>query len=231
VITGLDKEYYADFMFGTETDTLDPEGVPVKETPLPDITAIIEKIKGFKGRIEQIPPDYSAVHVKGKRAYQIARRGESPDIPKRTVTVYEIDIKDYAAPVLTVSIRCSSGTYVRSIARDLGRACGSAAYVSRLRRTAVGPFSVKEAVSPDSFDPDSHLFSAIDFLQRLPEVHLVTIQPPREGMLKNGGRLHPDAFSPRPESDGIYAVQDTCRQFKSLIKRENGTIRYLFNYG
>ncbi len=231
VVTNLDKEYHAEFVFGRETDTLDPEGSTVKEMPIPGLNLIEKKINEFKGEITQIPPDYSAVHIDGERAYRIVRSGRKPDIPKRTVHINEIVIKDYAPPVLTIAIRCSSGTYVRSIARDLGRACASACYVSKLRRTAVGPFSISEAVPPEVFEPCTHLISAIDFLQRLPDVRLVTIQPESERLLKNGGRLHSEAFLPNIAKDGVYAVQNTCREFKSLITRENGKIRYLFNYG
>lgn len=146
LFTAFDKVYEADFTFGVETDTLDPTGRPVfsgsvpRESPAPWAA-------NFTGDLMQVPPDYSAVHVEGRRASDRVRSGQALDLPPRRVTVYSLDALRWESPVLTVRIHCSKGTYVRSIARDWGRASGSGAHVSRLRRLSVGPFSLPDGES------------------------------------------------------------------------------------
>ncbi len=155
--TALDKTYIAEFLFGAETETLDPEGAIVLSAPVPKLQAVQKALMQFTGTFEQVPPRYSAVHVNGKRAYREARQGHDIAIPGRMVTVHECTLLDWQRPYLTLRIRCSKGTYIRSIARDLGRSLDSAAHVTNLRRTAVGPFSVDDAAAPDALSEDSIL--------------------------------------------------------------------------
>ncbi|MBP1779515.1 MAG: truB, partial [candidate division NC10 bacterium] len=117
---GLDKSYRAVFVFGRSTATLDPEGEVVAEAEVPTLEAIMQARAAFLGRIQQVPPEYSAVHVGGKRAYRLARRGESPQLAARTVEILRFDIEGYQPPELQVRVDCSKGTYVRALARDLG---------------------------------------------------------------------------------------------------------------
>jgi tRNA pseudouridine55 synthase len=144
LFTAFDKVYEADFTFGTETATLDPEG-EVVFSGTPPHEALLSLANRFVGPLMQVPPDYSAVHVQGRRASDRVRDGQVLDLPPRPVTVYSLDILAWNSPVLTVRIHCSKGTYVRSIARDWGRASGHGAHVTRLRRLRVGPFGLPEA--------------------------------------------------------------------------------------
>ena len=163
-ITDFDKTYRVLFYFGKETDTLDPEGTVIGEKPLPVYADVVSAIRQLTGTIEQVPPVYSAVKQAGERLSDKIRRGEAVSVPPRTVTIYSIDIEEiFYAPepdtnrenpemsavrkVLgaVLCVRCSKGTYIRSLVRDIAHRCGSAAYVYALRRTAVGPFTLEQA--------------------------------------------------------------------------------------
>lgn len=150
-ITALDKEYRAVFVFGSSTDTLDPSGSVTVTAPLPREDVFRRSVAQFTGRILQRPPLFSAVHVDGRRASDCVRSGRSVDIPPRPVTVSEFEVvsvtTDASGGVLRAEVRivCSKGTYIRSLARDVGEACGSAAFVQHLRRTRVGCYSLDAA--------------------------------------------------------------------------------------
>lgn len=147
-----DKEYEAVFTLGATSDTDDVTGriTKTQNTNTKQFTKqkINKQLKHFLGPIKQIPPDYSAVKVKGKKLYEYARAGTSVgESPSRSVTIYAIDILQYAYPLLTLRIKCSTGTYIRSLARDLGNNLGAGAYVSSLRRTRIGHFDINNSVS------------------------------------------------------------------------------------
>lgn len=141
LFTAFDKVYEADFTFGVETDTLDPEGAVVLEGGVPD-DSVLGWTNRWVGPQLQIPPDYSAVHVNGQRASDRKRHGQSLELTPRLITIHSLDVLSWKSPILTVRIHCSKGTYVRSIARDWGRLAGFGAHVTRLRRTRVGPFEL-----------------------------------------------------------------------------------------
>lgn len=141
------KVYAAAVRFGAETTTDDREGPARREAPVPSIGAgeLDAALEAFRGDISQVPPDRSAVKVEGRRAYAIARAGTAVRLEPRTVRVERLEIASWSAPVLRLLIVCGSGTYVRSLARDIGRALGSAAHLGALRRLAVGALSVDGA--------------------------------------------------------------------------------------
>ena len=149
------KRYRATICFGASSTTDDLEGeLTPAEGSAPGRTAVEAAIEGFRGTIVQVPPAYSAVKVAGRRAYALARAGKTPEIAPRTVTIDRLEILAWDAadperPVAIVDVGCSAGTYVRALARDLGAALGSAAYLGALERTASGPFSVDDAVPLD----------------------------------------------------------------------------------
>jgi tRNA pseudouridine55 synthase len=188
---GMDKEYEATFVLGASSDTDDLTG---KITPIPfpippslvggSLGEGIEKkikeaMKKFVGEIEQIPPAYSAIKIKGKKMYEAAREGKPLEAKARTVTIFEYellktDFQHSTTPplhhsttpplhhsttpslhhsiTLKTRIHCSSGTYIRALARDLGRALGTGGYVSELRRTKIGDYKIEDAVPPPKFD-------------------------------------------------------------------------------
>ncbi|MDR0450825.1 MAG: tRNA pseudouridine(55) synthase TruB [Treponema sp.] len=143
--TRCDKEYEGIVRFGAETDTLDPEGAVVAEGPVPSREALEEALGLFRGDILQAPPAYSAIRVKGRRASELARAGEAPEMKKRPVKVYSLELRSWEPPLASLLIRCSSGTYIRSLARDIALAAGSRAHLAALRRKRVAGFSVEEA--------------------------------------------------------------------------------------
>ena len=149
---GLDKTYIAKIEFGKETDTLDPEGKIIDTKALPTFEEIEKKVKSYVGKIIQIPPVYSAVHIGGKRSYKLARQGQNVQPEGREVEIYRADIISYDAPFLTIELNVSKGTYIRSYARDLGRLCSSCAYVKELRRTQIGPFNIYDAIKSDDIN-------------------------------------------------------------------------------
>lgn len=151
------KSYRATFLFGRTSDTDDTDG---DVTELPDRPAlpqddIARALLAFVGDIWQRPPDYSAVKLQGRRAYDLARRGEKPDLQPRQVRVDAIRLLAWRSPELVLEIDCGSGTYIRSIGRDLATSLGTGAVMSSLVRTAIGPFQLEQAVSPAGLGPES----------------------------------------------------------------------------
>lgn len=150
LLSNMDKQYVATVKFGEETTTLDPEGEVVATADVPTLEQILAILESqFLGSISQVPPQYSAIHVDGKRAYKLARAGQEIEMPTRKVIIYSLNIISWEAPNLTLAIHCSKGTYIRSLARDIALACGSRAYLTALKRIAIGPYTIGEAVNPD----------------------------------------------------------------------------------
>lgn len=151
----LDKVYEATFTLGQVSTTGDPEGevsayhgagVANESKPrIPTVAQIQEVMMQFTGDITQRPPMFSAIKINGRRAYSLARDGREIEMPERTITVYALKILNYAYPELKVRTHVSSGTYIRSLAADIGEVLGVGAYCSALRRTKVGTFSIKDA--------------------------------------------------------------------------------------
>ncbi|HEY8174862.1 MAG TPA: tRNA pseudouridine(55) synthase TruB [Gemmatimonadaceae bacterium] len=146
------KVYRAKIRFGVRTSTDDPEGDPVFEAPLPDEASVERAIGSLTGHLLQRPPSFSAKHIGGVRAYAAARRGVPLALEPVGVTVYEWRVLERDAADLRVEIRCSGGTYVRALARDLGEAAGSAAHLAELRRTRSGRFDVSDARPIDALE-------------------------------------------------------------------------------
>ena len=209
LLSGLDKCYLATIRFGRETDTLDPEGAVVGRAPVPDLDAIRRVLPALTGRLRQRPPAFSAIRISGRRAYTMARRGEAPELPEREVTVAAAEPTDWQPPDLTVKLTCSSGTYVRSWARDLGAAAASCAYVVQLRRVSIGPFSSADSVAPCDFVHD-HVQPPAAFLCRLPGVSMVRVRPRYRRSVVHGQPLagHFFASDPDPDADHCAVLDD-----------------------
>ena len=149
------KQYRATICFGASstTDDLDGELSPI-DGPAIDRSALEAALPAFRGPIVQVPPDYSAIKVAGRRAYALARAGARPELTARSVTIDRLELIDWdasepARPLAVVEVDCSAGTYIRALARDLGLALGSGAYLGALTRTASGPFRLGDAISLD----------------------------------------------------------------------------------
>ena len=151
---GLDKTYTTTIKLGESTPSFDLETEVDKKQAFEHITIeqIEDVLKSFTGAIEQIPPMYSAINVNGKRAYQLARKGEIVELKKKNVTIHNITITNFASPFLSLEINCSKGTYIRSLARDIGIALNTVAHLTELRRTKIGDFDVENAISIKDFE-------------------------------------------------------------------------------
>jgi tRNA pseudouridine55 synthase len=142
----LDKVYEATIHLGQISTTGDPEGEISEvsdKVPTPDeISAVIAK---FTGEITQTPPIYSAIKINGQRAYKLARAGEEVEIPQRQINIYSLDLIDYKYPELKIRTHVSSGTYIRTLAEDIGKQLGTGAYCTQLRRTTIGKWKIDQA--------------------------------------------------------------------------------------
>jgi tRNA pseudouridine55 synthase len=152
-IQELPKEYLAEITLGATTPSFDLETSIDKTYSVDHITRemIEKKLPQFLGKIEQIPPLFSAKYVDGVRAYELAREGVKKELMPSSVEIYKIDIIDYAAPILRLKILCSKGTYIRSLARDIGTVLNSGGHLSALRRTAIGEYSAERAINFENF--------------------------------------------------------------------------------
>jgi tRNA pseudouridine55 synthase len=147
------KGYEATLRFGSETDTLDPEGAVVAEAAVPSRAALEAVLPSFAGDIMQAPPAYSAVHIEGQRAYERARRGEDVKPELRPVSVHKLELLSFDGKDARLLVHCSKGTYIRSLARDIALACGSRAHLVALKRTFSGPFRLEDALEPEELEP------------------------------------------------------------------------------
>ncbi len=150
----FDKEYEATMTLGKKTTTGDAEGEVIAESPIDGIdeTKIREVFSRFVGEIEQVPPMVSALRYRGKRLYELARKGIEVERPPRKVTIYKLEITRIELPEIDFVVACSKGTYIRKLCEDIGDALGCGAYQSRLHRTRIGPFKVEDAVSIDEIN-------------------------------------------------------------------------------
>lgn len=154
-LMGLQKVYLAELDLSAFTTTDDREG-PREEISRtdgpPDEAEVAATLPRFVGEISQTPPAYSAIHVDGQRAYKLARQGETVKLEPRTVRIDAIELLAFAWPIATVRVHCGKGTYIRSLARDIGIALGAGGHLASLRREAVGPYTLDRAVSEDRLE-------------------------------------------------------------------------------
>lgn len=176
-LTGMDKRYLATARLGVRTDTLDDRGEVVEESDAwraLDRATVEAALEALRGPIDQVPPQYSAKKVDGEAMHRRARRGEHVELAPRPVTVHELEIESFEAPELRFRCMCSSGTYIRAIARDLGDALEVGAHLTDLRRTSVGPFEVAGALTLDDLEDAARVAGAwidpLDALAHLPRV-------------------------------------------------------------
>ncbi len=145
----MDKTYETVIHFGAKSTTDDLAGtittMSCEKKPSPD--DIEKALQSFLGEIEQLPPNFSAKKIKGRKAYELARKGLIPDLKPKKVTILAIDLLDYSWPLLTIRVSVSSGTYIRALARDLGKKLECGAYCEKLIRTSIGPYLLRDAIS------------------------------------------------------------------------------------
>lgn len=150
----LDKTYTATLNLGKTSTTADPEGeITSVNDRQPSQEEVISALNKFIGQISQTPPIFSAIKIDGQRAYKLARAGKNPKIEPRQVTIYDIKLIDYSYPILKIETKVSSGTYIRSLAVDIGESLGVGAYLSELRRTQIAQFYIDKAIKPEELSP------------------------------------------------------------------------------
>jgi tRNA pseudouridine55 synthase len=197
------KVYRAAVRLGITTDTQDATGAVVDTSEvLPDPERIYQAAVAFVGEVTQVPPQYSALHCQGERAYRLARRGEAVALSPRTVMVYELTVDKVALPEFTMTVRCSQGTYVRTLAQDLGEALECGAHLSALRRLAVGALRVEEALPLSALAElgrEELAQRVIPLAQCLPGLRPVEVGPDEARRLRQGQLL---ARPPEDLQDG-----------------------------
>jgi tRNA pseudouridine55 synthase len=197
-VSASDKRYQAVIKFGMTTSTFDTEGEITSRRPV-DISyeELEEALSGFVGEFEQTPPIYSALKVKGKKAYELAREGKDVELEPRTITVHSLELLDWDPPEAVIDIQCSSGTYVRSLASDLGEKLGSGATLIGLRRTKNGRFTLREAISlrrlEESFQDGDWYKYLIPAAEALGDWHTVVVDVESIDKITHGHRIPGDA--------------------------------------
>jgi tRNA pseudouridine55 synthase len=187
-----EKIYLATMRLGIETDTQDLTGQVVQTRPVPDMDpAFIRRVaSGFVGEIEQVPPPFSALKYRGKRAYEFAREGIKVNLQKRTLKIHSLEITSVDLPDVTIKVSCSSGTYMRSLGADLGKALGPGAHLTALRRLGCGPFEVKDAFNLKTAEnlPRDRLFQEkiIPLRQALPHIRESQVDERIAQRIRNG---------------------------------------------
>jgi tRNA pseudouridine55 synthase len=194
------KTYLATLKLGVETDTQDLTGQVTGESDsLPSYEEVLRIAGTFVGEIDQVPPMYSAVHHQGERLYKLARRGEAVEAAPRKVMIHRLEIKDVALPLVTLKVECGKGTYVRTLAHDLGRALGCGAHLVGLTRLAVGPFRLEEALPLEVIEqtagPEQMQRRLIPMARCLPGLKAVRVDGFQARRLAQGQTL------PWPEQD------------------------------
>jgi tRNA pseudouridine55 synthase len=192
-LSAFDKSYVATARLGVCTDTLDREGTVVCEGESPESVHeadVASALNGFVGVIDQVPPQFSAKKVDGEAMHRKARRGEHVELPPVSVTVHSVDVVSWAPPDVTFTVRCSTGTYIRAIARDLGEKLGTGAHLTDLRRTMVGTFDVTHAIRvEDMDDPDFVARLRVPPIDAVSHLPVVTLDSEEARRLLHGQRV------------------------------------------
>ncbi len=202
-LKGLDKSYRAVVHLGEITATYDTESEVLERRPVTVNRADIEEaLRAFQGDIMQVPPMYSAIRVRGKRLYELARKGESVEVQPRPVSIKRLEIVDWSSPHLTLDVHCSSGTYIRSLAHDIGQTLGCGGHLRALTRTANGPFTLAESYTIDTLYRmhqqgrfDEARLTPCQVLRFLPQV---TLSRDQAWAVQHGQRLAFELNTPSP---------------------------------
>jgi tRNA pseudouridine55 synthase len=222
-----DKEYSATIRLGQATDTDDADGATVAQASAAGVSdeALGAAVAALTGEIRQVPPGYSAIKVDGKRAYKLAREGAAPELAARTVTVsaFVIDAVRRAGDLVDVdaTVRCSSGTYIRALARDLGAALGVGGHLTRLRRTRVGPYDVGQARTLEQLAASFEVIGLADAAAAAFERRDLTEAEAR--LVAHGGKL----ASAEPGRDGPVAAFAPDGSLIALLTEEGGQAKPL----
>jgi len=219
----LSKQYVGTFQLGVTSESTDCETplIPVESAPLLDRNDIVKQLPSFIGTIDQSPPKYSAVWIGGKRAHELAREGKSFEMPSRQVVIESLEVTSFKYPFFELKMTCGTGTYVRSLGRDIARKLGSDAVMTKLARTAIGPFDLESSCDLEELDSrdkiEAKLLSARTGVEHWPHA-----TPGDEAILhfEQGKQVNQSElnFQAPPEEDYAVAV-DSAGRLRALIKR------------
>ena len=221
VFSTMDKRYRATICFGQETDTLDPEGEVIATSSIPTLAQIQKAIPQFIGDIQQSPPQYSALHIGGKRASKLARAGKVVVMEKRPVSVFSFELVSFEDNLLVADIHVSKGTYIRSLARDLALACNSRGYLVDLVRTQIGPFMLEDAIASNDTDALLASVGRTDTLIRsIEDMALLEVDDSQLFSLGNG--KYPETYRTVRKSDAsrygaVYSRDGKLRCVLDLV--------------
>jgi tRNA pseudouridine55 synthase len=225
-VSASDKRYQAIVRMGASTDTFDADGKFTRRSDAPiNVTEgqFEEALKKFIGHIEQTPPPYSAVKVQGRKAYEMAREGEEVDLAPRTIDVYHLEVLEWAPPEVVIDVHCSSGTYVRSLANDLGDLLGCGAYLVGLRRTKSGRFSLRDATPLRKLQEAFHAGNWAQYLipaaEALADWPAIELDPDQVDAIKHGHRI-PAAEDAKP---GMVRAVSMAGELVALMELEEDT--------
>lgn len=194
-VSASDKRYQATVHLGSTTDTFDSEGNITSSGSVENITEeqFEQALQQFIGEIQQVPPPYSAIKVQGRKAYEMAREGEEVELKPRTIQVYSLELLEWNPPEAVIDVFCSSGTYVRSLANDLGVALGCGAHLVGLRRTKSGRFTLRDAVPLRRLQDSFHVGDWYKFLipaaEALGDWHMVELDGDQVELIRHGHRI------------------------------------------
>lgn len=223
-ITGVGKTYEATIRFGVETDSLDADGAVTVTHDMSGLapTDVVAASAELTGDLLQVPPMVSAVKVQGRRLHELAREGVEVERAPRAVHVARFDVRPTSDPLVwTADVECSSGTYVRSLAADLGHALGGGAHLAALRRTAVGPFGIGEACDLESLAPEL-LLPLAEGVRHLPTL---VVDDELASAVAHGRVLDaaaPGLQTPLPPAAGPWAVVDSSGSLLAVYERRDG---------
>ena len=220
-IHSVNKTYVGTFELGKVSNTEDIEGEVINRNVLavPNMETVKEVVASFLGVQQQMPPAFSALKVNGKRAYDLARNGEKVELQTREIHVLQIEVVAYEYPVLTIEIKCSSGTYIRSLGRDIGEALQTGAVMTDLQRTSIGAFKIEQAVAP-KFDSAVAVETLLrNPLEILSGFHETILEEQQQRELYHGRPIELENV-PGDLTLGVSPDQ----QLLSVLKRVDGTV-------
>lgn len=214
------KTYRAEIELGKTTDTYDASGKVVAEKDVADINKkqVEKALENFRGEINQVPPMYSALKHQGQPLYQLARTGISVERKSRIIKIYRLDFIDWQSPLVTLEIECSKGTYIRSLANDLGEALGCGAYLKKLVRTHYGIFDIENSITLEQLDENnwqSHLHPIDSVLQ---DMDKITVDEQGEAAIKTGSPL--DENISGPANDKYCRAYSQDGRFLAIMTRD-----------
>lgn len=224
--TKADKTYEAVVRFGFATDTYDRAGKVISEVSnaLPELAAIESALSGFVGPQAQMPPQYSAKKVAGRAAYESARRGIAVDLTPVEIEIFELRVEGYSAPDLRLRVKCSSGTYVRSVAHDLGVSLGCGAHLHELRRVQSGDFGIAQARTLEqlqSLVAEGRLAEAfLPACDLLPEFPAVWVDPQTAAEIRQGRDFHVSPFRDWRGTQFVKAIEGASGEERLLAVGE-----------